>query len=375
MFDEQIDLFEGQYPVPEGVTYNTRVILDEKCALMDTVDARATGPWLEELATVLNGRTLDYLVISHMEPDHSGSVTALVHTYPDVTLVGNAKTFVFLDQFTGGALRDTKRMTVVNDGTLCLGETTLRFIFAPMVHWPEVMVSFATPQNALFAADAFGRFGDADPSSPFTDEARRYYCNIVGKYGPQVQGLMKKAAALPIETVYPLHGPVLRGEALSRALNLYQAWSTYTPEDDGVLIAYASFHGHTAEAASYSASCLEKMGIETTLLDLNRIHKSYAVAEAFRRKHIVLAANTYDGGFAPAMEQFLRSMAAKGVQGRRVALIENGTWAPMAAKLMRGLLETMKNMTVLENQVTLRSAMSEENKGQIEAMMEDLVRG
>ena len=372
VMDNDIDLFEGQYPVPDGVSYNSYLIEDEQLCLLDTVDARKQDEWLGGLNEALDGRKLDYLVISHMEPDHAGSIAALCACQPQVKLVANAKTFVMLDQFTGEHPLVQERITVGEGGTLALGSHTLHFVLAPMVHWPEVMVAYEDSQKVLFSADGFGNFGSLTYTDAWADEARRYYCNIVGKYGVQVQGLLKKAAALEIASVCPLHGPQLSGDALAHALELYGHWAAWKPEEKGVLVAFASFHGHTAEAARYMAKCLEELGEKVELIDLNRVHKSYAVSAAFRFDRMVLCANTYDGAYAPAMEAFLSILKIKGLQGRTVALMENGTWAPMAAKHMRAAMEGMKNMTILDTQVTIRSAMSEKNRTEIEQMAKEI---
>ena len=372
VMDNDIDLFEGQYPVPDGVSYNSYLIEDEQLCLLDTVDARKQDEWLGGLNEALDGRKLDYLVISHMEPDHAGSIAALCACQPQVKLVANAKTFVMLDQFTGEHPLVQERITVGEGGTLALGSHTLHFVLAPMVHWPEVMVAYEDSQKVLFSADGFGIFGSLTYTDAWADEARRYYCNIVGKYGVQVQGLLKKAAALEIASVCPLHGPQLSGDALAHALELYRHWAAWKPEEKGVLVAFASFHGHTAEAARHMAKCLEELGEKVELIDLNRVHKSYAVSAAFRFDRMVLCANTYDGAYAPAMEAFLSILKIKGLQGRMVALMENGTWAPMAAKHMRAAMEGMKNMTILDMQVTIRSAMSEKNRTEIEQMAKEI---
>lgn len=374
VMDNDIDLFEGQYPVPNGVSYNSYLIEDERLCLLDTVDARKQEEWLDGLDEALAGRKLDYLVISHMEPDHAGSIAALCARQPQVKLVANAKTFAFLDQFTGDHPLTQERVTVTEGGTLELGSHTLHFVLAPMVHWPEVMVAYEDSQKVLFSADGFGNFGPLTYTDAWPDEARRYYCNIVGKYGAQVQGLLKKAAALEIQTVCPLHGPQLSGEALTRALALYSLWAAWKPEEHGVLVAYAGFHGHTAEAAELLAEKLHALGETVEVIDLNRVHKSYAVSAAFKFDRMALCAATYDGAYAPAMEAFLSALKLKGLQGRTVALVENGTWAPMAAKQMRAALETMKNMQVLERQVTIRSAVNAKNREELEALAGELAR-
>ena len=372
VMDREIDLFESQYPVPNGVSYNSYLIEDEKLCLLDTVDARKQGEWLDGLDEKLAGRKLDYLVISHLEPDHSGTIGALCRRHPELTLVGNAKAFAFLDQFTAEEPISLPRKVVAEGDTLELGEHTLHFVMAPMVHWPEVMVEYEEKEKVLFSADGFGNFGGLTYTPDWGDEARRYYANIVGKYGVQVQGLLKKAAALEIASVCPLHGPQLSGDALAHALELYGHWAAWKPEEKGVLVAFASFHGHTAEAARYMAKCLEELGEKVELIDLNRVHKSYAVSAAFRFDRMVLCANTYDGAYAPAMEAFLSILKIKGLQGRKAALVENGTWAPMAAKHMRAAMEGMKNMTILDTQVTIRSAMSEKNRMEIEQMAKEI---
>lgn len=372
VMDEDIDLFEGQYPVPQGVSYNSYLIEDEKLCLLDTVDARKQEEWLAGLDEKLAGRKLDYLVISHLEPDHAGTIGALCRRHPEMTLVSNAKAFAFLEQFTAGEPIALPRKVVAEGGTLELGVHTLHFVMAPMVHWPEVMVEYEEKEKVLFSADGFGNFGGLVYTPDWADEARRYYTNIVGKYGVQVQALLKKASALDIASVCPLHGPQLSGEALARALDLYGHWAAWKPEEKGVLVAFASFHGHTAEAAKLMAECLEARGEKVERIDLNRVHKSYAVSAAFRFDRMVLCANTYDGAYSPAMEAFLSALKIKGLQGRRVALIENGTWAPMAAKQMRAAMEGMKNMTILDTQVTIRSAMSEKNCAEIEQLAKEI---
>ena len=378
--DRRLALFENLFPIPRGVSYNSYLILDEKTALLDTTDASVTRQYLENVSHSLNGKPLDYLIINHMEPDHCANIAELLLHYPHLTLVGNAKTFAFVSQFYDLDLTG-RTLTVKEGDTLCLGSHTLHFFLAPMVHWPEVMVTYEETEQILFSADAFGSFGalnghlfadEVNFDRDWLDDARRYYCNIVGKYGVQVQGLLKKAAALEIASVCPLHGPQLSGDALAHALELYGHWAAWKPEEKGVLVAFASFHGHTAEAARYMAKCLEELGEKVELIDLNRVHKSYAVSAAFRFDRMVLCANTYDGAYAPAMEAFLSILKIKGLQGRKAALVENGTWAPMAAKHMRAAMEGMKNMTILDTQVTIRSAMSEKNRTEIEQMAKEI---
>ena len=363
--DTTIDLFESQYPVPTGVSYNSYVILDEKTAILDTVDNRATEPWLANLTEALAGRKPDYLVVSHMEPDHGANIARLAALYPEMQVVGNAKTFLYMDQFFG------------KDGeSLSLGTHTLTFVFAPMVHWPEVMVSYESSEKVLFSADGFGRFGAVarfDENADWASEARRYYLNIVGKYGPQVQALLKKAAALDIKTICPLHGPVLTGD-LGKYLNYYNMWSSYKAEEpEKVLVASASIHGHTRAAAHILAEKLRAKGARVVEMDLTRTDVSYAVTEAFRCGKTVLACATYDGFLFPPMENLLAHLKTKAFQSRTIALMENGTWAPMAAKLMRAELEGMKNITVCDTVVTLRSASNAAAEAQMDAMVEELL--
>ena len=375
--DTTLDLFESQYPVPTGVSYNSYVILDEKVAVLDTVDARATDPWKENLTEALNGRTPDYLVVSHVEPGHAANVAALAAQYPAMQVVGNAKTFAFLDQFFGpDFVAADRRLTVKEGDTLPLGSHCLTFAFAPMVHWPEVMESYESSEKVLFSADGFGRFGAVarfDEKADWASEARRYYLNIVGKYGPQVQALLKKAAALDIQTICPLHGPVLTGD-LSRYFELYNTWSSYEAEEpEKILVASASIHGHTRAAAHAMADKLRAGGAKVVEIDLTRVDVSYAVTEAFRCGKMVLACATYDGFLFPPMENLLAHLKTKNFQKRTVALMENGTWAPMAAKLMRAELEGMKNITLCENVVTIRSAMNDASAAQMDALAAELL--
>ena len=368
--DTTLDLFESQYPVPYGVSYNSYVILDEKTAIMDTVDARATEECLKNISEILGDREPDYLVISHLEPDHAANIGRLAEMYPKMQLVGNAKTFSMLPQFFEMDLTD--RTVVVKEGDeLSLGSHTLKFFLAPMVHWPEVMVTYDEKDKVLFSADGFGTFGAISENLPWIQEARRYYINIVGKYGPSVQMLVKKAAGLDIAMICPLHGPVLKDD-LSFYLDKYNTWSSYTPEDQGVVVAYASMHGNTKEAAVYIAEQLRAAGEKVIVFDLSRDDVSYAVEAAFRLDRMVLAAPTYDGGLFPCMEDFLNHLKAKNFQNRRIALVENGSWGPMAAKKMREILDTMKNLTICETTVTIRSAMKEADKESIAKMLEEL---
>ena len=363
-FDGDLDLFESQYAVPDGVTYNSHVVLDEKTVVLDTVDVRKVGEWLDNVERALGGRTPDYLVVHHMEPDHASGVSALADKYPEMAVVGNAKTFPMLAAFTG---RDfSSRALVVKEGdTLELGAHALTFYMAPMVHWPEVMVSYERASKTLFSADAFGRFGPVDPELPWADEARRYYLNIVGKYGVQVQALLKKAAGLEIQTVCPLHGPDLSGAALELALEKYGLWSSYAPEERGVLVAYASIHGNTARAALELAEMLKGEGLAAEAFDLARRDWAQAVAGAFRYGGLVLAASSYDAGVFPPMAQFLARLKHKGFRDRVVGMVENGSWGPTAMKTMLTELESMKGLTILEPKITIRSAATDENRAQM----------
>ena len=375
--DTTIDLFESQYPVPTGVSYNSYVILDEKTAILDTVDARATDEWLQNLTEALGDRMPEYLIVSHMEPDHGANIARLAALYPEMKLVGNAKTFVFMEQFFGEQAIAPQRRVVVKEGdSLCLGSHTLHFVFAPMVHWPEVMVSYESSEKVLFSADGFGRFGavcNYDANADWASEARRYYLNIVGKYGAQVQALLKKAAALEIATICPLHGPVLT-EDLGKYLNYYDLWSSYKAEEpEKILVASASIHGNTRAAAHTMAQKLREQGAKVVEMDLTRTDVSYAVTEAFRCGKIVLACATYDGFLFPPMETLLAHLKTKNFQSRTVALMENGTWAPMAAKLMREELGKMKNIKVCENVVTIRSAANAAAEAQMDALAKELL--
>ncbi len=370
--DTDIDLFESQYPVPQGVTYNSYVVADKKVAIMDTVDARKTEEWLQNLEQVLNGRTPDYLVISHLEPDHSGSIEAIAKKYPEMKLVGNAKIFAMLPQFI--TMDVTERQVVVTEQTtLNLGSHILHFVFAPMVHWPEVMVEYEETEKVLFSADAFGRFGDSDAGTDWDDEARRYYINIVGKYGGPVTTLLKKAAGLDIRTICPLHGPVLTGD-LSHYIEKYQTWASYQPEEKGILIAYASIHGNTEIAAKKMASILEEKGAENVVLyDLARADVAAVVADAFRYDRMILAAASYDAGVFPCMETFLNYLKAKAYQKRSVGLIENGSWAPSAGRVMKKALEECKEIEIVEPIVTIKSTLKTENLPQLSALADAIL--
>lgn len=371
--DKTLDLFESQYQVPNGVTYNSYVIMDDKIAVMDTVDGRATEQWFANLEQALAGEPADYLIVSHMEPDHAANIKRFAERFPEAKIVGNAKTFAMIEQFFDLDLTDRK-VEVKEGSTLELGTHTLQFFMAPMVHWPEVMVTYEQQEKILFSADGFGRFGTMDSEENWEDEAARYYLNIVGKYGVQVQGLLKKASALDIAVICPLHGPILK-DNLAFYLEKYQIWSTYQPEQKGVLVAYASVHGNTAHAAELLAQMLRQKGeAYVEVMDLARTDMSVAVRKAFFYDRMVVAAATYDGGLFPCMEEFLLHMKSKGFQKRTVGIMENGSWAPMAGKAMRAILETMKQITLAEPTVTIKSAVHEDTKQQMEALAEALVQ-
>lgn len=370
--DKDIDLFESQYVVPNGVSYNSYVILDEKVAVMDTVDARRGEEWLGNLEQALGGRNVDYLVVSHMEPDHAANIQKLAEKYPKMVVVGNAKTFPMLGQFFDIDLSG-RSLTVAEGDTLKLGSHELTFVMAPMVHWPEVMVSYESSEKILFSADGFGKFGALDTEEDWACEARRYYFNIVGKYGAQVQALLKKAAGLDIQTICPLHGPILK-ENLEYYIGKYQVWSSYEPEDEGILVAYASIHGHTAAAAKKLKEILEAKGAKkVAITDLSRDDMAEAIEDAFRYDKMVLAAASYDGGMFPCMEDFLHHLKSKTYRKRTVALMENGSWAPVAAKSMKTLLEQMKDITICDKVVTIRSAMKEDTVADMEALADELL--
>lgn len=358
--DTTLDLFESQYAVPDGVSYNSYVILDDKTAIMDTVDKRGMKDWENNLLNALDGRNADYVIIQHMEPDHAGSLARLIELFPEITVVGNAKTFVMINQFFEN-INIKNSLTVKEGDTLNLGSHTLTFVMAPMVHWPEVMVTYERSEKVLFSADGFGKFGalSLTENADWACEARRYYFNIVGKYGAPVQTLLKKASALDIKTICPLHGPVL-SDNLGYYLDLYNTWSSYQPESKGVFIAYASIHGNTAYAAEQFAEMLRNKGVDNVVItDLSRCDIAEAVEDAFRYDRMVLAAASYDAGVFPIMQDFLHHLQAKAFQNRTVGLIENGSWAPTAAKTMRNILETMKNITIVEPVVTIKSVLKE----------------
>ena len=370
--DKTIDLFESQYKVPNGVSYNSYVILDEKVAVMDTVDKRVTEQWLENLSQALNGRSVDYLVVSHLEPDHASNIQKLAELYPNMKIVGNAKIFSMLPQFFTMDLSD--RSVVVKEGdTLSLGSHTLQFFMAPMVHWPEVMVEYEQSEKILFSADGFGKFGALDVEEDWTDEARRYFINIVGKYGTQVQNLLKKAATLDIQTICPLHGPVLK-ENLGYYIDKYLTWSSYEPEEEGVVIAYASIHGNTAKAAEKMAEILKEKGAKVVRsFDLARDDMAEAVSEAFRYDKLILMSPTYDGALFPCMEDFLYHLKVKTYKKRTVGIVENGSWAPMAGKLMKAYLETLKDIQICEPVVSIKSVMKEADEKNLETLAEALL--
>ena len=371
--DHDIDLFEGQYIVPEGMAYNSYVIIDEKIAVMDTVSADFGEEWLANLENVLAGRKPDYLIIHHMEPDHSANIDKFISAYPEAAVVGNAKTFEMIDQFFGSGLCKN-RLAVKNGDTLSLGRHELTFLFAPMVHWPEVMMSYDGADKALFSADAFGKFGALDCQDKEWDcEARRYYMGIVGKYGMQVQAVLKKAAALDIKMICPLHGPVLTGD-LSHYMSLYDIWSSYGVESEGVCIAYTSVYGNTKRAAELLAKKLEERGCKAAISDLARCDMAEAVEDAFRYGKLVLATTTYNADIFPFMKQFIDHLTERNYQNRTLGFIENGTWAPAAAKTMKAMFEKSKNINYIDTTVTLRSAMTEENAEAIERMAEELCR-
>ena len=371
--DKDIDLFESQYIVPNGVSYNSYLIIDEKIAIMDTVDKRKTDEWISNLETALDGKTPDYLVISHLEHDHASNILLIFEKYPQIKLVGNPKTFNMLPQFFN-KIDLTDRIVTVNEGdTLDLGQHKLTFAMAPMVHWPEVMVAYESTEKILFSADGFGKFGALDTEEDWACEARRYYFNIVGKYGAQVQALLKKAATMDIKTICPLHGPILT-ENLSYYINLYDIWSKYEPETDGVFIAYASIHGNTEKAALKLYDILkEKTDMKISIADLSRTDLAEDIEDAFRYSRMVVAAPTYDGGVFPIMNDFLHHLNIKAYKNRKVAIIENGSWAPMAGKVMRGYFENMKNIEIVPTSVKIRSVMTEENEKELEQLADEIL--
>lgn len=370
--DKDIDLFESQYIVPNGVSYNSYVIVDDKIAVMDTVDARKTDEWLGNLELELGGKSPDYLVISHLEPDHSGSIQAVTEKYPEMKLVSNSKVFNMLPQFFELNIEE-KKVVVAEGDTLELGSHTLTFVMAPMVHWPEVMVEYESSEKVLFSADAFGKFGTLDTDEDWACEARRYYFNIVGKYGAQAAALLNKAAGLEIEKICPLHGPILQ-ENLEYYIGKYKVWSSYEAEDDGVLVAFGSIHGNTGKAAKKLGEILEAKGAKKVVVsDLSREDMAEVIEDAFRYDKLVLACATYDGGLFPVMQDFLYHLGHKNFQNKKVAFMENGSWGPMANKKMQEAVEGMKKMTLCENMVTIKSVMKESDLAQMEALAEELL--
>ena len=371
--DHDVDLFEGQYTVENGMSYNSYVILDEKVAVMDTVDAHFGVEWLQNLETELNGRRPDYLVVQHMEPDHSANIAVFMETYPEAQIVSSSKAFVMMQQFFGTDFPERK--VVVGEGsTLKLGRHTLTFVTAPMVHWPEVIVTYDSTDKVLFSADGFGKFGALDVEEDWADEARRYYIGIVGKYGAQVQALLKKAAALDIAIICPLHGPVLN-ENLGYYLDKYNTWSSYAVEDEGVVIAYTSIYGHTKEAVEELAQKLNQRGCPNVVVaDLARCDMAEVVADAFRYSKLVLATTTYNATIFPHMQSFIDHLTARNYQGRTVGMIENGAWAPMAAKVMKKMLETSKNLTYTDTTVTIKCALNDASRAQIDTLADELCK-
>ena len=371
--DHEIDLFEGQYVVPNGMSYNSYAIMDEKIAIMDTVDQNFTDAWMNHIEAALEGRKPDYLVVHHMEPDHSANIDKFLTAYPEAVVVSSAKAFMMMKQFFGTDYAD-RRIVVGEGDTLCLGKHTLTFVTAPMVHWPEVIVSYDSCDKALFSADGFGKFGALDADEDWACEARRYYIGIVGKYGTQTQALLKKAAGLDISIICPLHGPVLT-ENLGYYINLYDIWSSYRVENEGVLIAYTSVYGHTKAAVELLAKALEEKGCpKVTVADLARDDMAKAVEDAFRYSKLVLATTTYNGDVFPFMKEFIHHLTERNYQNRTVAFMENGSWAPVAGKVMAKMLETSKDLTYTENNVKIFSALSDESRAQIEALAEELCR-
>ena len=370
--DHEIDLFEGQYVVPNGMAYNSYLIVDEKVAVMDSVDKGFTAEWLDNIDKALDGKAPDYLIVQHMEPDHSGSVVAFMDKYPNATIVSNSKSFVMMKQFFGTEFSE-RRMAVGEGDTLTLGAHTLTFVTAPMVHWPEVIVTYDNKDKVLFSADAFGKFGALDVEEDWACEARRYYFGIVGKYGVQVQGLLKKASALDVQTICPLHGPILT-ENLEYHLNLYNVWSSFGVEAEGVFIAYTSVYGNTKKAVEILADKLKELGCpKVSTCDLAREDMAEAVEDAFKYGKLILATTTYNGDIFPFMRTFIDALTERGYQNRQIGFMENGTWAPMATKIMKGMLEGGKNLTFAETNVKIRSAVNEANLAEIEALAKEFL--
>lgn len=372
--DKDIDLFEGQYVVPNGISYNSYIIMDEKIAVMDTVDLRKCEEWCENLKTTLNGKTPDYLVVLHMEPDHAGSVEKFLNAYPTTKVVANEKTFKMMEQFFEKLDLSDKKVIVSEGSELSLGEHSLTFVTAPMVHWPEVMVAYEKKEKVLFSADGFGKFGALDTDEEWDCEARRYYINIVGKYGIQVQSLLKKASQLDIQKIFPLHGPMLT-ENLEHYINKYDIWSSYRPEDEGIFIAYTSIYGNTKNAAeALKDTLIQKGAPKVAIADLARDDMAECVEDAFRYDRLVLACPTYDGGLFPYMETFINHLKAKNYQNRTVGFIENGSWAPISAKKMKEEMSSLKNINFLDEKVTVISALKESNFKEIENLANALLK-
>lgn len=372
--DKDIDLFESQYIVPNGISYNSYLIKDDKIAIMDTIDERKTDEWLENLDKALDGRIPDYLVISHLEPDHSSNIKNIIDRYPNIKLVGNNKIFAFLPQFFEIPDLDSRKVEVKEGDTLNLGKHILRFIMAPMIHWPEVMMEYEETEKILFSADAFGKFGALDVEEDWDCEARRYYFNIVGKFGVQVQALLKKAANLDIKTICPLHGPILK-ENLEYYINKYDIWSSYKTESDGVFIACASIHGNTLKAMEEFKTILENKGAKKVVLtDLSREDWAENIEDAFRYGKIIFASATYDMGIFTPMDQLLNNLKAKNYQNKKVGIIENGTWAPYAGKCMKEILSSMKDITIIEPVVTIKSKLTDENRKQLEELADEILK-
>ena len=371
--DKEIDLFENQYNVPNGISYNSYLIKDEKIAVMDTIDKRKTKEWINNLENALDGKSPDYLVISHLEPDHAYNIEYLSKKYPEMKLVGNDKTFAFIPQFFNIPNLEERKVLVKEGDTLSLGKHTLKFFMAPMVHWPEVMVEYEEYEKILFTADGFGKFGSLDTHEPWDDEARRYYINIVGKYGLQVQNLLKKASTLDIKMICPLHGPILK-DNLEHYINKYNIWSSYTPEEDGIFIACSSIHGNTFEACKVLKEILEKNGAKKVILsDLSRADMAESVANAFRYSKIIFAASSYNFGVFTPMKQLLMHLQERNFQNRTVGIIENGTWAPTAGKCMQDILVAMKNINIIDPLVTIRSRLNEESKLKLEELSKNIL--
>ena len=371
--DKDLDLFESQYIVPNGISYNSYLILDEKIAVMDTIDKRKTNEWLDNLDKALNGRIPDYLVVSHMEPDHAANIKNLIDKYPNIKIVSNNKVFSFIPQFFDISDLEERKIEVKEGDTLSLGKHTLQFIMAPMVHWPEVMMEYEQTEKILFSADAFGKFGALDADEDWDCEARRYYFNIVGKYGMQVQAVLKKAATLDIKTICPLHGPILK-ENLEHYIEQYNTWSSYKPESDGIFIACSSIHGNTMNAAKELKEILEKKGAKKVVLsDLSREDWAECVEDAFRYGKVILMSSTYNMGIFTPMEQFLHHLKGKNYQNRTVGIVENGTWAPNAAKCMKEILDKMKDIKIIEPIVTIKSTLNDETKTQLEKLAQNVI--